>query len=205
MNKMAVTRKLRFLYLTGVSFLFPVVALAHYGNGLLHFHDGFIHPLTGWDHILVALAVGVWATATENRIRLSVPSIFVISMTMGVLVGMAGVRIPFLEQGILLSIAILGWLLLSERVPSGWTLLAVCCFGAIHGNAHGIEVPMAARGAVIGGISGLIAATVLLHLLGIVLVVAMRKTMRESVGRKLIQSFGVGLISVALIAIGIGV
>lgn len=205
MNEMTVTRQLRVLFLTGFALLFPIAAFAHYGNGLLHFHDGFIHPLTGWDHILAAMAVGVWATATENRIRLSVPSIFVISMTMGALVGMAGVRIPFLEQGILLSIAILGWLLLSESVPSGWTLLAVCCFGVIHGNAHGIEVPMAARGAAIAGISGLIAATALLHLLGIVLVVATRKTMREVIGRKLIQGLGVGLIAVVLIIIGIGV
>lgn len=205
MNEMTVSRKLGLIFLTGFSFLFPALASAHYGNGLLHFHDGFIHPLTGWDHILLAMAIGVWATATENRIRWSVPSLFVISMTIGILVGMAGVRIPFLEQGILLSIAILGWLLLSERVPSGWTFVATCCFGIIHGNAHGIEVPMAGRGAAIGGTSGLIAATALLHLLGVALVFTVRKTMRESVGRRLIQSLGVGLISVVLIVIGIGV
>ena len=64
MNKLTTNRILRSAWLILYLFLFPIVASAHYGNGLLHFHDGFIHPLTGWDHILAAMAVGIWATTT---------------------------------------------------------------------------------------------------------------------------------------------
>lgn len=180
--------------------LFPIAASAHYGNGLLHFHDGFIHPLTGWDHILAAVAVGIWATGEKNRIHLSVPVLFLMTMIAGILVGMAGVSIPFVEQGILLSIAILGWILLTEHAPSRWNLLAICYFGFVHGNAHGVEEQTAA----LGGVAGLIAATTLLHLSGIGFVLAMKTTIRDSAARKWIRGLGAGMISVALIVGMIG-
>lgn len=194
---MANSKLLRAFCAVFILFLFPVIASAHYGNGLLHFHDGFIHPLTGWDHILVAVGVGILATTNGNRFRLMVPALFVISMVIGVLAGIGGLRIPLLEQGILFSIAVLGWLLLSERMPSQWNLIAVCSFAIIHGNAHGTEVSMA-TGSAWSGIGGLVAATALLHMSGIAIVAVLRNTMRELPARKLVQSIGGAFICVAL-------
>lgn len=50
---------------------------AHPGHGLESAYAGFMHPLTGWDHLLVMLAVGVWAAKLGDKARWQLPAVFV--------------------------------------------------------------------------------------------------------------------------------
>src|SRR3954466_498007 len=97
----------------------PSTAWAHVGvsptHDLLH---GLEHPLTGLDHILAMFAVGLWAAQRGGRAIWSIPLTFVLVMPLGGALGMSGVSLPFVEQGIVLSVVILGVLVVGAvRLP----------------------------------------------------------------------------------------
>lgn len=50
------------------------LAQAHPGHGPAGFVTGFIHPLTGWDHLMAMLAVGLWASQLGGRARWALPA-----------------------------------------------------------------------------------------------------------------------------------
>src|SRR4249920_1522738 len=96
---------------TFVAFLVfaPAAALAHPGHdaagGLLH---GFIHPVTGIDHVLAMIAVGVLAAQYGGRALWLVPMSFLVAMGAAAAVGMAGIPVQSVEVGIALSVVVLG-------------------------------------------------------------------------------------------------
>jgi hydrogenase/urease accessory protein HupE len=55
------------------------------------FTDGFLHPLTGWDHLLAMFAVGLWAAQHRGRALWLIPLSFVGVMVLGGILGVAGV------------------------------------------------------------------------------------------------------------------
>lgn len=125
--------------------LMPAVAAAHTGvgeaSGFLH---GLSHPLIGSDHLLAMVAVGLWASTMGGRSLWRVPSVFVAAMIAGGVLALAGVAIPFVEQGILLSILVFGFLVAGVmRFQAGGTLAVVAFFALFHGAAHGSEIPTA--------------------------------------------------------------
>ena len=71
---------------------------------------GFTHPLWGLDHILVMIAVGLWAAQIGGRALWVVPSAFVGTMAFGFALAVAGVHLPFVEPAILASVIALGLL-----------------------------------------------------------------------------------------------
>src|ERR1700678_2369919 len=91
----------------GVLLGFPALAHAHSaGMAVNGWHDGFNHPLHGWDHLLVMIAVGWWAAQQRGRAVWLIPLTFVAVMTAGGIVGATGVGLPGVESAILLSVAI---------------------------------------------------------------------------------------------------
>lgn len=146
---------------------FPV--LAHEGQGP-HIHgyaDGFLHPFTGWDHILAMLAVGLWAAQQGKRAVWLVPTVFVGVMALSGLAGHQGLYLPLglIESGILASVLVLGLLIATAtRMPLWAGGLLVGVFAASHGLAHGIE-GAGGRFATYG--LGFVLATALLHGAGI--------------------------------------
>jgi urease accessory protein len=145
----------------------PRAAFAHTGVGpaddLLH---GLEHPLTGLDHILAMFAVGLWAAQRGGRAIWFVPLTFVLVMTLGAALGMSGVSLPFVEQGIVLSVIILGiFIAAAVRLPLSVSACIVGLFALIHGYAHGAEIPSSASG--ISYALGFAAATTLIHAAGI--------------------------------------
>jgi urease accessory protein len=147
--------------------LAPSSAFAHTGispaHDLLH---GLEHPLTGLDHILAMFAVGLWAAQRGGRAIWSIPLTFVLVMTLGGALGMSGVSLPFVEQGIVLSVVILGVLVVGAvRLPLPVSAGIVSLFALVHGYAHGAEIPSAASG--LSYALGFAAATALLHAAGI--------------------------------------
>ena len=108
-------------------------ALAH--TGLEHatsFSSGFLHPLTGPDHVLAMVAVGLWAGINGGRAVWAWPVAFVSLMLVGGALGMTGVALPLVEPGILASVIVLGLLVLTAaRVPVAvgalWSACSPCC------------------------------------------------------------------------------
>jgi urease accessory protein len=147
----------------------PRAALAHTGvsaaHDLLH---GVAHPLTGLDHICAMVAVGLWAAQLGGRAIWVVPLSFVTVMTLGGALGMAGIAMPLVEPGIVLSVLVLGVLVAAAvRLPMWASAAIVGCFALFHGHAHGTEAPASAAG--LAYAAGFILATVGLHLSGIAL------------------------------------
>ena len=146
--------------------LAPVLAHAHPGHGVSGFAAGVSHPVHGLDHILAMVAVGLWAAQLGGRAKWLVPASFVSVMAIGGALGMAGVAMPFAEQGIFASVLILGVLIAAAvRLPLAASMGIVGLFALCHGQAHGLEMPGNAAGLAYG--AGFVIATALLHATGI--------------------------------------
>lgn len=146
-------------------------ALAHTGIGAVHgLEHGFLHPLTGPDHLLAMLAVGLWSGQQsgqkyDNPVWLW-PTAFVGTMLLGGLLGLTGIAMPGMELMILGSVIVLGALTLFGVILPRWAGAAlVAAFAVSHGMAHSLEMPADGGGAVY--FAGFAVATVLLHLAGI--------------------------------------
>ena len=132
------------------------------------FRGGFMHPWSGWDHLLAMLGVGWWAAQLGGRARWLVPAAFITAMAIGAAIGIDLGPVSGVEQAIAASVVTLGLLIaIKARVPvwAGATLVAAFAF--FHGAAHGAEMPADAGGATFG--AGFLAATVLLHAAGVAL------------------------------------
>ncbi|RDL45100.1 urease accessory protein UreJ [Marinomonas piezotolerans] len=123
--------------------------LAHSGHEhTSSFMSGVMHPLGGLDHLLAMVAVGLWAASLGGRALYAVPVAFVAMMLLGGGAAMAGLSVPFVEQGILLSVIVLGALVLgAKRLPVVACAAIAGGFAIFHGVAHGMEMPLSASGA----------------------------------------------------------
>lgn len=147
--------------------LMPGIALAHTGVGdTSGFSHGFVHPLTGIDHLLAMMMVGVFAWQLGGRALWLVPLTFVLVMAIGGAFGVAGVSIPFVETGVALSVIVLGAAVgFRLSMPVAIAVALVGLFAVFHGHAHGEEMPENAAGLAYG--LGFMLATAALHLAGI--------------------------------------
>ena len=140
----------------------------HHHGEAAGFLPGFLHPLTGLDHILAMVAVGIWAALIGGRALIAWPVAFVMTMAVAALAGMAYGGISVMEIGIALSVVALGLAVaLRVRAPLVLGGAVIGLFAIFHGYAHGAELP-AATGA-LGYIAGFALATALLHAVGLAL------------------------------------
>ncbi|MCB2116182.1 MAG: HupE/UreJ family protein [Rhodobacteraceae bacterium] len=147
--------------------LTPAAAFAHAGHDAGTLLAGARHPVSGADHILAMIAVGLWAARGEGRAHWSMPLAFVGAMVIGGAGGAEGLPFPAVEPMILASIVILGALVATvARLPLKAALPLIALFGAAHGWAHGAEGPSASLGAYALGFALVTAA---LHGAGIAL------------------------------------
>src|SRR5689334_20763007 len=87
--------------------LLPTAAWAHPGHdATVGFAAGFVHPVTGIDHVLAMIAVGLFAANLGGRALWAVPLSFVSVMALGGALGVAGVAVPFVEAGIAISVIV---------------------------------------------------------------------------------------------------
>jgi urease accessory protein len=142
-------------------------ASAHPGHGPTDLVTGFLHPLTGWDHLLAMVAVGLWAAQLGGRARWALPATFVGAMALGAVAGIAGFAPAGVDSAILASVFALGLLVAGAvRMPLGAGLALVGLAGACHGAAHGAEMPWQADS--LQFLGGMVAATALLHASGVI-------------------------------------
>ncbi len=142
-------------------------ALAHPGHGeavgLIH---GFVHPMSGIDHIVAMVAVGLFAAQLGGRALWLVPTSFVAMMGVGGMLGISSVDVPFVEVGIAMSVVVLGFAIaFAVRPPVALAMGLVGAFAIFHGHAHGAEMPVGASG--LNYAIGFMLATALLHVAGI--------------------------------------
>jgi urease accessory protein len=158
------------LPLAAILLLLPVTpALAHTVVGTSDgFTSGFLHPITGLDHLVAMVAVGLWGAQLGNPAIWVLPIAFPLVMAIGGFLGVAGLDLPLTEPIVALSGIALGLLIaLHVRLPLWVATILVGVFAIFHGYAHGRELPDAMNPAAYG--VGFVTATGLLHLSGIVI------------------------------------
>jgi len=170
--------------------LIPAIASAHVNagetSGFLH---GLDHPIGGLDHILAMVAVGLWAAQLGGQAIWSIPLTFVGVMAVGGALGISGVTLPFVEQGIIASDLILGGLvLMATRLPLAASISIVGILAIFHGYAHGAEMPKDISG--LEYAAGFMLATIGLHLVGMTAGTLAQKFFNE----RLIRYAGGGII-----------
>ncbi|MCG3808132.1 HupE/UreJ family protein [Psychrobacter sp. Ps4] len=165
--------------------LLPTLAFAHPGHELmaadgsfsLSILSGMLHPLTGFDHLMLALGMGMLFTQMHSfkkgfvALLIGLVTGFVLSLSVSL-------NSLFIEYGILLSIVLLTMALMSRyfnvalnqghemSVKTVYKLLIIG-FGALamfHGAAHAIEVPANSNTA--GFFTGMIIAMLGLYTIG---------------------------------------
>jgi urease accessory protein len=186
--------------LTGslILLLLPISALAHPGHEMVTVYSGILHPLTGLDHLLTAIAVGLFTAYAHNKFKWIIPLGFVTAMACGIFAGQLGIILPFYEQGIALSLGLLGAFLLLNKHLSSWRgSLLVACFGFFHGNAHGAEL---GHGSIsLSATLGLMLSTVMLIILGNFSAILIQKMLTNERASWVLRIFGAGLIGSAFV------
>ena len=159
-------------------------AAAHTGRGPGGVLDGLLHPLTGPDHLLAMLAVGVLAVVAAPRGRVwLVPAAFLGGMVVGGVAGLAGAPLPGAEHLIIASVLALGLAIVLAAHGSGdWLVAALVVAGVAHGHAHGSEAPTSAHP--LTYVAAFVLATGSLHLVGVGVGMAVknRGTARVGIG-----------------------
>lgn len=135
-------------------------AFAHPGHGLESgFAAGFMHPFSGWDHLLVMFALGIWAARRPAAQGWQLPVLFVTVMALSASLAMAWVPVSLAETLVAASVLVMGLLLLSNLTLNRAVQLGVVSIAAAaHGYLHGMEI-----GNQWSGWAGMIMATVVLH------------------------------------------
>ncbi|MDS4071190.1 MAG: HupE/UreJ family protein [Candidatus Competibacter sp.] len=147
--------------------LWPMAAFAHARGGeTTGFFRGVEHPVSGLDHVLAMVAVGLWGAQLGQPAIWILPVTFPIVMAFGGMLGLMGVKLPGIEVCIALSAIALGFMVLREAKPNLWAAAMLVAFFAIfHGHAHGTELPDGANGLLYS--IGFVMATGTLHAVGI--------------------------------------
>jgi urease accessory protein len=145
----------------------PALAGAHSQLGSsTGFATGFLHPLTGIDHVLAMLAVGMWGAQLRGDAIWVLPVAFPLVMALGAVAGIAGLPMLPVEPGIAVSVIALGAAIASDfRPPLIGAAALVSVFAIFHGYAHGVELPR--RSDALPYCAGFVLATGLIHLSGI--------------------------------------
>ena len=144
-------------------------ASAHSSSGsTVGMAAGLLHPVTGLDHLLAMVSVGVWGAELGGSAIWVLPIAFPLIMAVGGVLGVVGLPFPATETLVALSVLVLGMLVAGAwRVPVAAALCVVGVFALAHGYAHGTELPASADA--LAFTVGFVVATGLLHLAGIVI------------------------------------
>lgn len=150
--------------------LLPQLAFAHIGQGDVGggFLAGVRHPVSGLDHIVAMVAVGIWGSQLGKPAIWILPVTFPLVMAFGGALGVLGIPFFNIEVGIALSAIVLGAMVaLALRLPLWVAGVIVAFFALCHGYAHGAELPDTANA--IAYALGFVLATGTLHVFGIVI------------------------------------
>lgn len=130
------------------------------------FLAGIEHPLTGLDHIVAMVAVGLWGAYLGAPAMWLLPVVFPLVMAFGGGIGVLGGPMLGVETTIAVSDIVLGLVVVLAARPPLWVAAVIVGFFAFfHGYSHGVELPHTANPFTYA--AGFVVATGLLHLAGI--------------------------------------
>jgi urease accessory protein len=110
--------------------------------------SGLAHPLTGPDHILAALAAGIWTAVIGGSHTRSVIAAFLGMLGLGAIAGIAGTSLALVEPMIALSVITMGALImLRVSLPELVAPAVAGGFALFHGYAHAAGLPAMASSA----------------------------------------------------------
>ena len=151
--------------------LMPLTALAHVESGVIGdggFVSGMLHPVTGVDHVVAMVAVGLWGAILGQPAIWLLPVAFPLVMAVGSILGIIGIPVPAIDIGVALSGIVLGSMVATaSRPPLAVAFFLISIFAIYHGYPHGAALPD--FGMPLLYISGFVFSTGLLHLSGVAL------------------------------------
>jgi urease accessory protein len=152
-----------------VVLLLPALAEAHTGGSETGLIAGLMHPVFGPDHLLAMISVGVVSVQLGGDNIWRMPLAFVGAMIVGAVLGLQQVALPYAELGIAASVLVLGvGIVFAHRGMSPYPITAlVAFFGALHGYAHGAEIPRSVSPALYT--LGFVISTSVLHIFGMII------------------------------------
>jgi len=142
--------------------------LAHTGDHASSFEVGFLHPIHGLDHLMAMVTVGFLSARMSAKHMWTLPAAFVGFMAVGGLLGLvfAPEGLTAFEWGISLSVMVFGLIVaLAPKVNVYLGNAIVAVFAICHGHAHVAEMGDASA---TGYFTGMLIATALLHIAGLV-------------------------------------
>ncbi len=144
----------------------PLPLAAHEGGSAAGLINGLLHPVTGLDHVLAMVAVGIWGAQLGAPAIWVLPVTFPMVMALGGMAGLLGLGLPAVEVGIGLSALLLGAMVaLEQKADLRLAAVLVGFFAVFHGYAHGTELPEGQSGLLYS--IGFVVSTGLLHGAGI--------------------------------------
>ena len=176
------------LFAAGMAIAGPAVGHEQQGQAA-GFITGLLHPVSGLDHVLAMVAVGLWGAQLGAPAVWLLPVTFPLMMAFGGFLGLVGIPLPGVEIGIATSAILLGAMVaLHARPPLALAALLVAFFAVFHGHAHGTELPPGQSGLMYS--VGFVVATGLLHAVGI----ALGLIHRWVAGRIVLRGAGVAVV-----------
>ncbi len=144
---------------------FPVLAFAHAGHDHHSgFWSGFVHPFTGLDHLMMAIAFGVLMWTANQRWKIAGLVGLAAALAAGFALGTQAILpTAAAEYGIIASLAILAvalWSKSNRVLPVAAVLLA-----SFHGIAHGTELGQSGSAGLL--ILGMVSAMALIYAAGL--------------------------------------
>ncbi len=171
----------------------PLPLFGHDGGSAAGLLSGLYHPISGLDHVLAMVAVGIWGAQLGPPALWVLPVTFPVVMAFGGMLGLLGLQLPGAELGIGLSALLLGVMVALEKRPDFRAAAALVAFFAIfHGYAHGVELPEGQNGLAYS--IGFVGSTGMLHATGIGMGLAHRWDWGKSALR--LAGFGIALAGV---------
>jgi urease accessory protein len=171
--------------------LLPGFALGHVESGVAGdggFVSGLLHPVTGLDHVVAMVAVGLWGAVLGAPAIWVLPIAFPLIMTVGAVLGILDVPVPAIDLGIAASAIVLGGMVAANaRLPVTIAFLFIAFFAVYHGHPHGAALPD--FGVPILYAAGFVVATGLLHLAGI----AFGLLYRWTAGKTAVRALGAAI------------
>ena len=168
MTRQSLEASLRATALTALMLLASAATLsAHEQQGQAQgFLTGLRHPISGWDHVLAMIAVGLWGAQLGPPALWMLPVTFPMVMAVGGFLALVGILVPGVELGVAVSALVLGLMVALEAKPKlVVAAVIVGAFAIFHGHAHGAELPAGQSGLAYS--IGFVVATGCLHLVGI--------------------------------------
>jgi urease accessory protein len=140
------TQKIVTLILSLTSLLLTSQVFAHHvsdGDTPISMMDGLLsglaHPVIGIDHLLFLILMGAAASFTPRS--LLSPLVFVVGTIVGCLLVAAGMQFPGIEIGVIVSVIVGGFLVLSGRRYSSALYVGLFSVaGVLHGGAYGASI-----------------------------------------------------------------